>query len=378
MSPNRSMSRFLVRLIAALVAACSAGAATAATGHPWHDAVAEVVSSPESDARLRVTLRADGAQFERALAEWAGSRIDLEAVAVRSADDRLVAGFVAQGMQARFAAPEGGILDPADRFEMHWVGREIDGTDLIVYFEWIAPPDRRASRTPRAVEVRARLLLGPGGSQVNTVTMPGASAVTFAEDDDDWKLLGVERTPRSPKPARVFRFGTKGPVVTIVEGPEPTRGETVALVQSLARDHRVRVIQWPGVDGDAAPPARGARAGDGRWLEWARRSVAARLEAEAARDAADAMADTEKSKALIVAVDGGHWVAPKADIVAQPETRRVDGRAEGRTDAFTDDARRRYVRDIAAAATPARRDGSAELAVDALESAIRRRTGIAG
>ena len=266
-------------MLAATVLAC--GEAVDAASHPWHDAIAEVrVDAARS--RLEVSMRVDAAHLEAMIATRDRVAFDIEA-AVSAAggpdEERLVAS-VRAGMQARFLPADGvatGSGPPVDRFDLHWVGAELEGPDCWLHFEWIAPAAAGEDGAARPVQVRATLLIDPAMQQVNTVSVPGHGAARFASGRTDWAAVDVSLTPRTPGPMRVARAGEAGPRVLLVPGPDGSPDAVATLAAALRSDVRVAVAFWPGGDGEAPPPSL---CPPGGWADWAAASLRLRIAAE--------------------------------------------------------------------------------------------------
>ncbi|MHC4810019.1 MAG: DUF6702 family protein [Planctomycetota bacterium] len=242
-----------------MLGAAWVGAAAAAATHPWHDAIAEArVDAARS--RLDVSMRVDAAHLEAMIATRDRVAFDLEAATPGGRDEPRLAATVRAAMQARFAPIEGVETGPGrteDRFDLHWLGAELEGADCWLHFEWVAPAASVGTTAPRAVQVRATLLIDPAMQQVNTVSVPGFGAARFSADRTDWAGIDLRLPPRTPAPMRVARAGEVGPRVLLLPGPGGPSEAVTGLARRLREHARVEVALWPGCDGEAPPPSVG-------------------------------------------------------------------------------------------------------------------------
>jgi hypothetical protein len=258
----------------------AAAAAVAAATHPWHDAIAEArVDAARS--RLEVSMRVDAAHLEAMIATRDRVAFDIESATPGGHHEPRLAETVRAAMQARFAPTEGVATGPGraeDRFDLHWVGAELEGPDCWLHFEWIAPAGAGDPPAARPVQLRATLLIDPVMQQVNTVSVPGFGAARFAAGRTDWTEIGLALPPRAASAMRVARAGEAGPRVLLVPGPGGPRPADMALAGRLRPHARVEVAFWPGRDGEAAPPSH---APPGGWADWAAAALRLRILAEA-------------------------------------------------------------------------------------------------
>lgn len=164
-----------------------------AVAHPFHISSAEIEYDAGSD-RLQVSLKLQAVDMERALAKMAGKRIKLEqadidewlveylnrhlfltpAVAVDVQGNSLAQGSLAQGALAQ-GAPLTEAAEDADqlpqanrsplRSRVHWVGSELKGAWMWIYFEFELPPARDNLQLVNTV------LFDTNTSQINTVSV---------------------------------------------------------------------------------------------------------------------------------------------------------------------------------------------------------------
>lgn len=231
--------------------------------------------------RLEVSMRVDAAHLEAMIATRDRTAFDIQAAMPGGPDEPRLLATVQAAMQARFTPMEAVATGPGragDRFDLHWLGAELDGPDCWLHFEWVAPGATDAATDARPVQVRATLLIDPAMQQVNTVSVPGHGAARFAAGRTDWADVGVRLPPRTPGPMRVARAGEAGPRVLLVPGPEGPSDAVTGMARRLRPHARVEVALWPGGDGEAAPPSN---AGPGGWADWSAASLRARLHAGA-------------------------------------------------------------------------------------------------
>ncbi len=368
--------------------AAIAAAEAAATAHPHHDAVAEARVSADG-TRIEVVMQVDAGHLEAAVSHRFGARLDLRRASGGSPDERRLAAYVRERMQARFVPQAGvdAIVTPAaDWFDLHWIGRELVGPDCRLIFEWIPPParlpadrdrldataddpgaDATAEATgPRRVQVRAMVLVEPRLQQVNTVRVAGHGTATFDSDQAAWAEVGLRMSPRRPAPVRVARAGEAGPRVLVVPGPNgPGRWER-AVAAGLRDAARVELVSWPGRDG-GPPPPEGSEAGG--WLAWAAESLAARTR-RGVPPAAIVATDPGALVLLAAAgrIDGAP--VPSATILAAP--RPAPAPAPSSTCGFARAVAERYVRELSAVRTrPVPEDALLLEAEDAADVAAR-------
>lgn len=149
-----------------------------AVGHPFHISSAEIEYASESD-RLQVSLKLQAVDMERALARMAGKRIKLEQADV----DQWLVQYLARHLylrpttavdaagnsslehSAERIAPEGPAKKPLARSRVHWVGSELKGAWMWLYFELELPPTRDDLQLVNTV------LFDTNTGQINTVSV---------------------------------------------------------------------------------------------------------------------------------------------------------------------------------------------------------------
>lgn len=192
------MFTFQTRIAAVvIVVLCTPAMAVA---HPFHISSAEIEYDAGSD-RLQVSLKLQAVDMERALAKLAAKRIKLEqadidvwlveyldrhlyltpAVAVDVQGNSLIQGPLAQGPPAQ-VPPLPDAEEDADqllqasrdplRSRVHWVGSELKGAWMWIYFELELPPARDNLQLVNTV------LFDTNTSQINTVSVRHASQRT--------------------------------------------------------------------------------------------------------------------------------------------------------------------------------------------------------
>lgn len=278
---GRSAAAMLVGLLAAACLAAAATPAAGTAGHPWHDSIAEVRARPAL-GRLEMSLRIDAAHLERAVSELAGQSIDLERVAVGSAEDGFVADYLARHVRGRLRLAGGG----SAAMDFHWVGRELDGPDCRVYVELLAPPitaadpaagDPAELRFP--VELRVDPLLPDVSRHVVTVSVLDGETPVFAVDRRGWQRSGVRVGLRTPRPlvtvpalTGLAPAAATGTIAYHLPDPGTPPGEIRATRDALtgaASVSQVITLGWPGLDGEAPPPDAVG------WPDWVARSLPA-------------------------------------------------------------------------------------------------------
>jgi hypothetical protein len=363
-------------------ASASAGTGSRArtlAGHPWHDAIAEA-RVIDAESRLEVAMRVDAAHLEAMIASRTGEAFDLGRASGGSPTELRLAAIVRAGMEARFApasgaaqaaeaAGETSITPAEDRFDFHWLGRELEGSDCWLYFEWVAPPADEPRLRP--VQVRATLLIEPAMRQVNTVSLLGHGAAGFDADRTDWADVELRLRPRTPGPLRVARAGDAGPRVVIVSEPGGAGDIERRLAGRLRDVARVEVAFWPGLDGGAPPPT-GLPAGG--WARWTGDALRRHVAAEPA-DPPAVVVLVGRAAELARFVPGAGDAAPEIVVAAGRSSRaRADERSGAEpVDLFARSIAARFGRDLDAVrpgdASPAETGGD----LDAVTARVRAR-----
>lgn len=164
-----------------------------AVAHPFHISTAEMEYDAQAD-RLQVSLKLQAVDLEQELARTSGQRINLEQPqAERQIVDFLSRHFYLSALSAAKASseqPADGIkaddnnialhdsatggTSPGMRSQVHWVGLELKGAWLWLYFELELPPQRPD------LQLFNTVLFEINSSQINTVSVRhGAQRTTL-------------------------------------------------------------------------------------------------------------------------------------------------------------------------------------------------------
>ena len=182
-----------------------------AWAHPFHISSAEVEYDPKTD-RLQVSLKIQALDIEQALSKLARQRIKLEQA---DADEWLVdylSGHFYLTPQGAPAEQVGGNLEssmeeplaslPGSRSRVHWLGRELKGAWLWLYFELEIPqPDAPRSEPDRArqeLQLFNTVLCETNSRQINTVSVRHAGQRTtlkMTSQQPSEKFLSLWLTP---------------------------------------------------------------------------------------------------------------------------------------------------------------------------------------
>ncbi len=161
--------------------------------HPFHTSTAEVEFNPAS-GRLEVALKVYSADLETALRRMDRSKVDLDNESVR---DRLLKKYIASRFRIEDATPGHPPSPPTghrtDSF--HYVGSEIQGGDIWVYFELVAPA--RGQR----FTLRNTVLTDVQPEQMNAVFFRGpvgTESLYFSATHVRRTLSLTERLPQPP------------------------------------------------------------------------------------------------------------------------------------------------------------------------------------
>lgn len=344
--------------------------------HPWHDAIAEA-RVIEAESRLEVAMRVDAAHLEAMISARTERSFDLDQAREGSEIELRLAAIVRAGMEARFAPAAddpAGTTPPDDRFDFHWLGRELEGSDCWLYFEWVAPPGDGATRRP--VQIRSTLLIEPSMRQVNTVSILGHGSAGFDADRTDWADVDLQLRPRKPGPLRVARAGADGPRILVVSGLG-SDGDLERRIAGRLRDvARVEVAFWPGLDGSPPPPTALPVGG---WARWTGEALRRRIAADPADPPAIVVLIGRASE-LTSPNPTARDHAPEFIVVDGPRTQADEGVDARTEDLFARSITSRFRRDLDAiqpnATTPVRAAASAAIGRDADAVAARVRARI--
>lgn len=131
-----------------------------AGAHPFHISTAEVEFDAQTD-RLQVSLKLQAIDLEQALARLTGKRIVIEqAEAAERITELLDRSF--------YLTTEASVATQAresQRSKVQWVGHELEGAWLWLYFELELPPQREGLRLFNTI------LFETNDSQINTVSV---------------------------------------------------------------------------------------------------------------------------------------------------------------------------------------------------------------
>lgn len=130
------------------------GWAIPACAHPFHISTAEVEYDAQTD-RLQVSLKLQAIDLEQALARLAGKRIVIE----QAEAAEQIAELLGRSFYVSAEAKE------SPRSQIHWVGQELKGAWLWLYFELELPPQRAELRLFNTI------LFDSNDSQINTVSV---------------------------------------------------------------------------------------------------------------------------------------------------------------------------------------------------------------
>lgn len=182
-----------------------------AWAHPFHISSAEVEYDPKTD-RLQVSLKVQALDIEQALSKLASQRIKLEQADV----DRLLVDYLSAhfylAQQGAAAEQAGGKLEssleqplaslPANRSRVHWLGRELKGAWLWLYFELEIPEPLAARSDPDLAREDLHLintiLCETNSRQINTVSVRHAGQRTtlkMTSQQPSEKFLSLWLTP---------------------------------------------------------------------------------------------------------------------------------------------------------------------------------------
>ena len=182
-----------------------------AWAHPFHISSAEVEYDPKTD-RLQVSLKVQALDIEQALSQLASQRIKLE----QADADELLVDYISghfylalQGASAEQAASnlESSLEEPlpslqGSRSRVHWLGRELKGAWLWLYFELEIPqPDATRSDPQRAreeLQLINTVLCETNSRQINTVSVRHAGQRTtlkMTSQQPSEKFLSLWLTP---------------------------------------------------------------------------------------------------------------------------------------------------------------------------------------
>ncbi len=192
-----------------------------ACAHPFHISSAEVEFNPNTD-RLQVSLKVQAIDFEQALSKMAGQRSKLEQT---DADELIIAYLgrhfyltsqpaIADQAESNLEgpaetppdeAPSVASITPESSIEasspsssrVHWVGRELKGAWLWLYFELELPPayDKLAPDDLRLVDT---VLCECNAGQINTVSVRHAgqrSTLKMTSQQPSEKFLPLWMSP---------------------------------------------------------------------------------------------------------------------------------------------------------------------------------------
>lgn len=135
-----------------------------AGAHPFHISTAEVEYDAQTD-RLQVSLKLQAIDLEQALVRQAGKRIVIEqAEATERITELLGRSFYVTTEVSVATEPK-----ESPRSKVHWVGHELKGAWLWLYFELELPPQREGLRLFNT------LLFETNDSQINTVSVRHAN-----------------------------------------------------------------------------------------------------------------------------------------------------------------------------------------------------------
>ncbi len=136
------------------------------SAHPFHISTAEVEYDAKSQ-RLQVSLKLQAIDLEQALAGMTGERVDIEQPqATEKIVELLNRTFYLAGADNSVVADKLANLEStAPQSKLHWVGQELKGAWLWLYFELELPEERRQ------VKLFNRVLFETNESQINTVSV---------------------------------------------------------------------------------------------------------------------------------------------------------------------------------------------------------------
>lgn len=151
---SRLARQCLLSVVSGLTWLIVLGWAGTAGAHPFHISTAEVEYDAQTD-RLQVSLKLQAIDLEQALARLAGKRIVIEQAETAERITELLGRSFYVSTEAK----------EAQRSQVHWVGQELKGAWLWLYFELELPAQREGLRLYNTI------LFESNDSQINTVSV---------------------------------------------------------------------------------------------------------------------------------------------------------------------------------------------------------------
>lgn len=137
-----------------------------AAAHPFHISSAEVEYDAAS-GRVQVSLKLQANDLEQALSRGAGRRVNIEQPQAKTE----IVSYLGRHFYLSAAEPTDQTI-PTDRSRVLWVGQELKGAWLWLYFELELPNHRELTRLTNTV------LFDVNQQQINTVTVRHGSLRT--------------------------------------------------------------------------------------------------------------------------------------------------------------------------------------------------------